>query len=105
MELGGGFEDIYELMLSKTELNSTDKSKIERMECDFPDFLYNVIVWLLEGQTILHQVADQAADRDPFIRLEIQEAPEKKISMVDARDNELILSGANYGRAKVSSLF
>ena len=32
MELGGGFEDIYELMLSKTELNSTDKSKIERME-------------------------------------------------------------------------
>ena len=27
MELGGGFEDIYELMLSKTDLNSTDNSK------------------------------------------------------------------------------
>ena len=64
-----------------------------------------LIVCLSEGQTILHQVADQAADRDPFIRLEIEEAPEKKISMIDARDNELILSGANYGRAKVSSVF
>ena len=28
MELGGGFEDIYQFMLSKTELNSTDNSKI-----------------------------------------------------------------------------
>ena len=27
MELGGGFEDIYQFMLSKTELNSTDNSK------------------------------------------------------------------------------
>ena len=28
MELGGGFEDIFQFMLSKTELNSTDNSKI-----------------------------------------------------------------------------
>ena len=29
MELGGGFEDIYQFMLSKTELNSTDNSKLK----------------------------------------------------------------------------
>ena len=29
MELGGGYEDIYRFMLSKTDLDSTDKSKLE----------------------------------------------------------------------------
>lgn len=60
------------------------------------------MICISEGQTILHQVADQAADRDPFTRLKISEAPEKTISLVDARENELILSGAKYGRVKVS---
>ena len=29
MELGGGFEDIYQFMLSKTDLDSTDNSKLK----------------------------------------------------------------------------
>ena len=63
-----------------------------------------------EGQTILHQVADQARDRDPLTRLTVKdkmsEDPDAKIdiiSLADGRENEIILTGAKHGRAQVSS--
>jgi len=83
MELGGGFQDIYQSMLSKTDLNSIDN----------------------KGQTILHQVADQAKNRDPFTRLTVKDKTTDEdvniISLADGRENELILTGAKHGRAKI----
>lgn len=96
-----------------------------------PDSHPNVL--LSGGQTILHQVADQAAGRDPFTTYKIKkekcekekedktqenteqedgdqdgkkgkEKEETIISLADARENELILSGATYCRLKVSSV-
>ena len=91
-----------------------------------PDSDPNVL--LSGGQTILHQVADQAAGRDPFTTYKIKKEKEDKtqenteqedgdqdgkkgkekeetiISLADARENELILSGATYCRLKVSSI-
>lgn len=61
-----------------------------------------------EGQTILHQVADQARS-DPFTRFTVKDEKTKEdvdiISLADGRENELKLTGAKLGRAKVSLWF
>ena len=68
--------------------------------------------YVSEGQTILHQVADQARNRDPLTRLTVKDKASEDtdatiniISLADGRDNEIILTGAKHGRAKVSFTF
>ena len=69
----------------------------------------HLLKYFSEGQTILHQVADQARDRDPLTRLTVTDKMSEDadakiniISLADGRDNEIILTGAKHGRAKVS---
>ena len=54
-------------------------------------------------------MADQARNRNPLTRLTVKdkmsEDPDAKIdiiSLADGRENEIILTGAKHGRAKVS---
>ena len=69
----------------------------------------HLLTYFSEGQTILHQVADQARDRDPLTRLTVLDKASDDakakidiISLADGRDNEIILTGAKHGRSKVS---
>ena len=57
-------------------------------------------------------MADQARNRDPLTRLTVKDKMSKDadakidiISLADGRENEIILTGAKHGRARVSLSF